>query len=157
MCGLQGTGKTTACGKLSLYCKAEDPPRKVLLVACDVYRPAAIDQLKQLAQQTETEVFEAGTDKNPVDIARDAYNYAVQNDFDTIIVDTAGRQGIDEPLMRELKAIKNVVRPDEVLLVVDAMTGQEAANLTKAFNDNVGITGAILTKLDGDTRGGAKP
>jgi len=155
MCGLQGTGKTTACGKLSLYCKEEKEPRKVLLVACDVYRPAAIEQLQTLAKQTGTEVYAAGTDKNPVDIARDAYNYAVQNDFDTIIVDTAGRQVIDEPLMRELKAIKNVVRPDEVLLVVDAMTGQEAANLTKAFNDNVGITGAILTKLDGDTRGGA--
>ena len=155
MCGLQGTGKTTACGKLSLFCKEEEVPRKVLLVACDVYRPAAIEQLQTLAKQTGTEVYSAGTDKNPVDIARDAYNYAVQNDFDTIIVDTAGRQVIDAPLMRELKAIKNVVRPDEVLLVVDAMTGQEAANLTKAFNDNVGITGAILTKLDGDTRGGA--
>jgi len=155
MCGLQGTGKTTACGKLSLYCKEEKEPRKVLLVACDVYRPAAIEQLQLLAKQTGTEVYSAGTDKSPVDIARDAYNFAVQNDFDTIIVDTAGRQVIDEPLMRELKAIKNVVRPDEVLLVVDAMTGQEAANLTKAFNDNIGITGAILTKLDGDTRGGA--
>jgi signal recognition particle subunit SRP54 len=94
MCGLQGTGKTTACGKLSLFCKGETPPRKVLLVACDVYRPAAIEQLQTLAKQTNTEVFAAGTDMNPVDIARDAYNFAVQNQFDTIIVDTAGRQVI---------------------------------------------------------------
>lgn len=155
MAGLQGTGKTTAAAKLSLYCKRENPPRKVLLVACDVYRPAAIEQLETLARQTNTSVFSKGTDASPVDIAREAITYASQNGFDTVIVDTAGRQVIDDKLMRELKTIKNMVQPDEVLLVVDAMTGQEAANLTKAFNDAVGITGAILTKLDGDTRGGA--
>eukprot|EP00287_Rhodomonas_sp_CCMP768_P016858 CAMPEP_0202815056 /NCGR_PEP_ID=MMETSP1389-20130828/5998_1 /ASSEMBLY_ACC=CAM_ASM_000865 /TAXON_ID=302021 /ORGANISM="Rhodomonas sp., Strain CCMP768" /LENGTH=486 /DNA_ID=CAMNT_0049486931 /DNA_START=253 /DNA_END=1713 /DNA_ORIENTATION=- len=155
MTGLQGTGKTTATAKLALYCKQEEKPRKVLLVACDVYRPAAIDQLETLAKQTNTTVFSRGTDANPIQIAKEAIKFAQDNDFDTVIVDTAGRQVIDAPLMNELKSIKNVVGPDEVLLVVDAMTGQEAANLTKEFNQAVGITGAILTKLDGDTRGGA--
>jgi len=155
MTGLQGTGKTTATAKLALYCQQEEVPRKVLLVACDIYRPAAIDQLQTLAKQINTEVFSRGTDVNPIQIAKEAYKYAQDNGFDTMIVDTAGRQVIDAPLMNELKSIKNVLNPEEVLLVVDAMTGQEAANLTKEFNQAVGITGAILTKLDGDTRGGA--
>lgn len=155
MAGLQGTGKTTATAKLALYCQQQDPPRKVLLVACDVYRPAAIEQLQTLAGQVGCEVFQKGTEENPRTIAREALEYAKENGFDTVIVDTAGRQVVDQNLMTELKDVKHVVQPDEVLLVVDAMTGQEAANLTKSFNDVVGITGAILTKLDGDTRGGA--
>mmetsp|Transcript_43265 Transcript_43265/g.169333 ORF Transcript_43265/g.169333 Transcript_43265/m.169333 type:complete len:313 (-) Transcript_43265:2567-3505(-) len=153
--GLQGAGKTTAAAKLALYCKKEDPPRKVLLVAADVYRPAAIEQLQILGKQTETTVYSLGKDESPVKIAKEAINNAKMQGFDTVIIDTAGRQVIDDNLMQELKQIKDVSDPDEVLLVVDAMTGQEAANLTKAFNDAVGITGAILTKMDGDSRGGA--
>eukprot|EP00188_Purpureofilum_apyrenoidigerum_P005488 Plantae.Rhodophyta-Purpureofilum_apyrenoidigerum.ctg7188.p1 GENE.Plantae.Rhodophyta-Purpureofilum_apyrenoidigerum.ctg7188~~Plantae.Rhodophyta-Purpureofilum_apyrenoidigerum.ctg7188.p1 ORF type:complete len:537 (+),score=119.97 Plantae.Rhodophyta-Purpureofilum_apyrenoidigerum.ctg7188:89-1699(+) len=153
--GLQGAGKTTAAAKLALYCKKEDKPQKVLLVAADVYRPAAIEQLQTLGKQIDTPVYSLGRDKSPVTIAKEAINSAKVQGFDTVIIDTAGRQVIDENLMKELKNIKDVSNPDEVLLVVDAMTGQEAANLTKAFNDAVGITGAILTKMDGDTRGGA--
>ncbi|KAA8494684.1 Signal recognition particle protein [Porphyridium purpureum] len=155
LAGLQGAGKTTAAAKLALYCKSEAKPRRVLLCACDVYRPAAIEQLKTLGASIDTEVFAMGTDVEPERIAREAISYAKKNKFDTVIVDTAGRQVIDTKLMAELKRVKNSVTPDEILLVVDAMTGQEAANLTRAFNDAVGITGAILTKLDGDTRGGA--
>lgn len=153
--GLQGAGKTTAAAKLALYCKKEDPPRKVLLVAADIYRPAAIEQLQTLGKQTETTVYALGRDVSPVTICKEAINNAKVQGFDTVIIDTAGRQIIDESLMTELQKIKQATDPDEVLLVVDAMTGQEAANLTKAFNDAVGITGAILTKMDGDTRGGA--
>ena len=144
MCGLQGTGKTTACGKLSLYCKQEKPPRKVLLVACDVYRPAAIEQLQTLAKQTGTEVYSAGTDMSPVDIARDAYNFAVQNDFDTIIVDTAGRQviillddshrvsrSIVEKLGQELIIQKKLVNCRR-LVIDEPLLRQFRATLTKA-------------------------
>jgi len=155
LAGLQGAGKTTAAAKLALYCKSENPPRKVLLCAADIYRPAAIEQLKTLGSSIDVEVFSLGNKEAPEKIAREAIAYARANKMDTVIVDTAGRQVIDENLMAELQRVKNAVTPDEILLVVDAMTGQEAANLTRVFNEKVGITGAILTKLDGDTRGGA--
>jgi len=153
LAGLQGAGKTTAAAKLALYCVKEK--RKVLLVAADIYRPAAIEQLKTLGKKTDTEVFSLGTELPADQICREAIAYAKKNGFDTVIVDTAGRQVIDLELMDELKKVKAAVNAQETLLVVDAMTGQEAANLTRAFNEQVGITGAILTKLDGDTRGGA--
>lgn len=153
MAGLQGAGKTTAAAKLALYCKNEK--RSVLMVACDVYRPAAIEQLETLGGQIGVEVFSMGTDANPRDIARKGIERAREQGIHTVIVDTAGRQVVDTKLMRELKDIKTVSKADETLLVVDAMTGQEAATLTEAFNEEVGITGAILTKMDGDTRGGA--
>lgn len=153
MAGLQGAGKTTAAAKLALYCQNED--RSVLMVACDVYRPAAIEQLETLGAQIDVEVFSMGTDENPRDIARKGIDRAKELGIDTVIVDTAGRQVVDTKLMQELKDLKKVTKADETLLVVDAMTGQEAAILTEAFNDEVGISGAILTKMDGDTRGGA--
>ena len=153
LAGLQGAGKTTAAAKLALYLKKEK--RSVMMVACDVYRPAAIDQLQTLAKTVEVEVFSLGTKADPRDIVRKGIEEARKKSIDTVIVDTAGRQVIDQKLMKELKDIKNVSSADETLLVVDAMTGQEAATLTKSFNDEVGITGAILTKMDGDTRGGA--
>lgn len=153
MAGLQGTGKTTASAKLALHLRKEN--RTCLLVATDVYRPAAIDQLITLGQQIDAPVFELGTDVNPVEIARQGVARAREMGVDTVIIDTAGRLQIDADMMGELAQIKATVQPHETLLVVDAMTGQEAANLTRTFHEQIGITGAILTKLDGDTRGGA--
>ncbi|QLL30010.1 signal recognition particle protein [Thermosynechococcus sichuanensis E542] len=153
MAGLQGTGKTTATAKLALHLRKER--RSTLLVATDVYRPAAIDQLITLGKQIDVPVFEMGTEASPVEIARQGVAKAKELGVDTVIIDTAGRLQIDADMMAELAAIKEAVQPHETLLVVDAMTGQEAANLTRAFHEQVGITGAILTKLDGDTRGGA--
>jgi signal recognition particle subunit SRP54 len=153
MAGLQGTGKTTASAKLALHLRKEN--RSVLLVATDVYRPAAIDQLVTLGKQINVPVFQLGTDVNPVDIARQGVDYARTEGIDTVIIDTAGRLQIDADMMAELAQIKASVQPHDVLLVVDAMTGQEAANLTRTFHEQIGITGAILTKMDGDTRGGA--
>jgi signal recognition particle subunit SRP54 len=153
MAGLQGTGKTTATAKLALHLRKEN--RSTMLVATDVYRPAAVDQLVTLGQQIDVPVFELGTEANPVDIARQGVEQARADGVDTVIVDTAGRLQIDPKMMAELADIKAAIDPDEVLLVVDAMTGQEAANLTRTFHDEIGITGAILTKMDGDARGGA--
>lgn len=153
MAGLQGTGKTTASAKLALHLRKLD--RSVLLVAADTYRPAAIDQLITLGKQISIPVFSLGAEANPVEIARQGVAQAREQGIDTVIVDTAGRLQIDETMMGELIRIKNTIEPTETLLVVDAMTGQEAANLTRTFHEQVGITGAILTKLDGDTRGGA--
>lgn len=153
MAGLQGTGKTTASAKLALHLRKQN--RSSLLVATDIYRPAAIDQLVTLGRQINIPVFEMGTDANPVDIAAQGLAKAKEEGIDTVIVDTAGRLQIDKDMMSELADIKQAISPHEVLLVVDAMTGQEAANLTRTFHEEIGITGAILTKLDGDTRGGA--
>ncbi|MGB8703304.1 MAG: signal recognition particle protein [Thermosynechococcaceae cyanobacterium] len=153
MAGLQGTGKTTAAAKLALHLRKEG--RKSLLVATDIYRPAAIDQLVTLGKQINVPVFELGTEVNPVEIAKRGLEEAKTLKVDTVIIDTAGRLQIDPAMMQELAQIKKAVQPHETLLVVDAMTGQEAANLTRTFHDEIGITGAILTKLDGDTRGGA--
>ncbi|MEL6929400.1 MAG: signal recognition particle protein [Cyanobacteria bacterium J06600_6] len=153
MAGLQGTGKTTATAKLALYLRKQE--RSCLMVGTDVYRPAAIDQLQTLGQQIDVPVFEMGTDANPVEIARQGLAKAQELGVDTVIVDTAGRLQIDGDMMDELSQIKKAINPDDTLLVVDSMTGQEAANLTYTFHDQIGITGAILTKLDGDSRGGA--
>ncbi|MBD2180871.1 signal recognition particle protein [Planktothrix sp. FACHB-1355] len=153
MAGLQGTGKTTAAAKLALHLRKEN--RSAMLVATDVYRPAAIDQLVTLGKQIEVPVFELGSDADPVEIARQGVERAKAEGIDTVIIDTAGRLQIDRDMMAELARIKQTVQPHEVLLVVDAMTGQEAANLTRTFHEQIGITGAILTKMDGDTRGGA--
>ncbi len=153
MAGLQGTGKTTATAKLALHLRKED--RTCLLVATDVYRPAAIDQLITLGQQIDVPVFELGKDADPVEIARQGVARARETGVDTVIIDTAGRLQIDQTMMGELARLKETVHPHETLLVVDAMTGQEAANLTRTFHEQIGITGAILTKLDGDSRGGA--
>jgi signal recognition particle subunit SRP54 len=153
MAGLQGTGKTTATAKLALYLQKQQ--RNCLMVATDVYRPAAIDQLITLGKQIKVPVFELGKDANPVEIATQSIVKAKELQVDTVIIDTAGRLQIDEGMMEELAQIKNAVQPHEILLVVDAMTGQEAANLTRTFHDQIGITGAILTKMDGDSRGGA--
>ncbi|WP_019500119.1 signal recognition particle protein [Pseudanabaena sp. PCC 6802] len=153
MAGLQGTGKTTATAKLALHLRKQD--RSTMLVATDVYRPAAIDQLITLGKQINVPVFEMGTDSDPVEIAKQGVAKAKEQGIDTVIVDTAGRLQIDRDMMAELSRIKQAINPHEVLLVVDAMTGQEAANLTRTFHEQIGITGAILTKLDGDTRGGA--
>jgi signal recognition particle subunit SRP54 len=153
MAGLQGTGKTTATAKLALHLRKQN--RTCLLIATDVYRPAAIDQLVTLGQQIDVPVFEMGTDADPVEIARQGVARAKELGVDTAIVDTAGRLQIDPEMMAELARIKQTIQPHETLLVVDAMTGQEAANLTRSFHEEIGITGAILTKLDGDTRGGA--
>jgi signal recognition particle subunit SRP54 len=152
MAGLQGTGKTTATAKLALYHKKQS--KKTLLVAGDIYRPAAIDQLKTLGQQIGIPVFDLGK-TDPVAIAQQGVAKGVAEGFDTVIVDTAGRLQIDQSMMAELEQIKAAIAPHETLLVVDAMTGQEAANLTREFHTRVGVTGAILTKMDGDTRGGA--
>jgi signal recognition particle subunit SRP54 len=153
MAGLQGTGKTTASAKLALHLRKQN--RRALLVATDIYRPAAIDQLVTLGKQIDVPVFQLGTGVDPVEIARQGIEYAKAEGIDTAIVDTAGRLQIDRDLMAELANIKKTIQPDETLLVVDAMTGQEAATLTRTFNEEIGITGAILTKLDGDSRGGA--
>eukprot|EP01036_Dinobryon_divergens_P033287 gene33287-43040_t len=153
--GLQGAGKTTACAKLAQWAVKQKYGTKILLVAADVYRPAAIEQLKTLGARLNIEVYSEGVDANPVQICKRAYSKAMLEGYDTVIFDTAGRQVVDERLMDELRQIKNAVMPDEMLLVVDAMTGQEAATLTARFNKDIGISGAILTKMDGDTRGGA--
>ncbi|MFM2060694.1 MAG: signal recognition particle protein [Cyanobacteriota bacterium] len=153
MAGLQGTGKTTATAKLALHLRKLD--RSCLLVATDVYRPAAIDQLITLGKQINVPVFEMGSDADPVEIARQGVERAKAEGINTVIVDTAGRLQIDQDMMAELASIKSTIAPDETLLVVDAMTGQEAANLTRTFHEQIGITGAILTKMDGDSRGGA--
>lgn len=153
MAGLQGVGKTTACAKLALYLKKKG--KNCMLVAADVYRPAAIDQLVILGNQVEVPVYEAGTKVTPMEIAKQGLEEAKKKGMDVVIVDTAGRLQADKSMMEELKQVKQVVNPTEVLLVVDAMTGQEAAALVAAFNLEIGITGAILTKLDGDSRGGA--
>jgi signal recognition particle subunit SRP54 len=150
--GLQGSGKTTQAGKLALRLKEQG--RRTLLAAADVYRPAAIAQLQTLGKQIDLPVFEQG-EGDPVKIARDGVAEAKRLGLSTVIIDTAGRLQIDEELMRELERIKAAVNPKEILLVADAMTGQEATNIAKAFHDRLGITGVILTKLDGDTRGGA--
>jgi signal recognition particle subunit SRP54 len=153
MAGLQGAGKTTATAKLALHLRKEN--RTTLMVATDVYRPAAIDQLITLGKQIDVPVFDMGTDANPVEIARQGIAKARELGVDVVIVDTAGRLQIDDRMMTELADVKDAIAPHEVLLVVDSAIGQEAANVTMTFNDRIGITGAILTKLDGDTRGGA--
>jgi len=150
--GLQGSGKTTQAGKLALRLKEQG--RRSLLIAADVYRPAAIEQLKTLGKQVALPVYELGA-ADPVRIVRDGIAEAKRLGISTVIIDTAGRLQIDEPLMEELEKIKALARPSEILLVADAMTGQEATNVAKGFHDRLGITGVILTKLDGDTRGGA--
>lgn len=152
MCGLQGAGKTTMCGKLAGMLKKQN--KKVMLAACDVYRPAAIKQLQVIGGKVNVPVFEEGQ-INPVKIAKDALDEAKRQGADVLIIDTAGRLHIDEQLMEELQKIKAEVTPDEILLVVDSMTGQDAVNVAETFNQKLDITGVIITKLDGDTRGGA--
>ncbi len=152
MCGLQGAGKTTHCAKLAKYLKEQN--RRPLLVACDVYRPAAIEQLKIMGEKAGAHVFEMGQ-IDPVKIAKEGIKYAKDNGFDVVMLDTAGRLHIDETLMEELENIKRETQPNEILLVVDSMTGQDAVNVAESFNNALDITGVILTKLDGDTRGGA--
>ncbi len=154
MSGLQGSGKTTFSGKFANLLKNKKG-KKPLLVACDVYRPAAIEQLKVLGQQIDVPVYSDETTKDPVKIARDAIKFAKENGKDIVIVDTAGRLAVDEEMMKEIAAIKNAIQPNETLFVVDAMTGQDAVNTAKEFNDRLDFNGVILTKLDGDTRGGA--
>lgn len=153
MCGLQGAGKTTATAKLANYLKTKG--KKTLLVACDIYRPAAIEQLKINGEKVSTEVFEMGTSVKPKDIAKNAVEYAVKNNFNVVILDTAGRLHVDEDMMNELVEVKAAVDVHETLLVVDAMTGQDAVNVAEQFNEKIGIDGVILSKMDGDTRGGA--
>lgn len=153
MVGLQGAGKTTACGKLANYLRKQG--KRPLLVACDVYRPAAVKQLQVLGSQINIPVFEMGTGTNPVEIAKKAIAHAKSMQLDTVFIDTAGRLHIDEELMQELSDIKESVNPQEILLVVDSMTGQDAVNVAESFNNRLDIDGIILTKLDGDTRGGA--
>ena len=150
--GLQGSGKTTTIGKIANLIRKKNS-KKPLLVACDIYRPAAIEQLKQIGKELNIEVYEEGK-KDPVEISKNAINYAKENGFDYVLIDTAGRLHIDEDLMNELKNIKKEVNPEEVLLVIDAMMGQDAINVIKGFNESLELTGVILTKLDGDTRGG---
>ena len=151
--GLQGSGKTTTIAKIANLLRKKHK-KKPLLVACDVYRPAAIEQLKQLGRELNIEVYDEGKG-NPVEISSNAISYAKENNYDYVLIDTAGRLHIDEELMDELKSIKSEVKPHEILLVVDSMTGQDAVNIAQTFNENVGIDGVVLTKLDGDTRGGA--
>ena len=153
MCGLQGAGKTTHCAKLAAYFKKKG--KNPLLVACDIYRPAAVDQLKTVGAAVGVPVFSRGTEVPAADIARAGVEYAKRQCCDMVFVDTAGRLHIDDGLMQELEEVKRVTAPTEILLVVDAMTGQDAVNVAKAFNDRLDITGVILTKMDGDTRGGA--
>ncbi|GAY72953.1 signal recognition particle, subunit Ffh SRP54 [Lentilactobacillus kosonis] len=154
MSGLQGAGKTTTAGKLALKLKDEQNARP-LLIADDVYRPAAIDQLQTVGEQIDVPVFQLGTDVDPVEIAKRGVAQAIENHNDYVIIDTAGRLQIDEALMGELQNIKSEVKPDEILLVIDAMTGQNAVATAEGFNDALDVTGVVLTKLDGDTRGGA--
>lgn len=152
MCGLQGAGKTTMCAKLGAHLKKSG--KRPLLVACDIYRPAAINQLQVVGKQAGVEVFERGT-QNPVKTAKQAIDHAKKQGLDTVIIDTAGRLHINEELMRELQDIKREVKPTEILLVVDSMTGQDAVTVAESFNRDLDITGVVLTKLDGDTRGGS--
>ncbi|WP_343604001.1 signal recognition particle protein [Fluviicola sp.] len=154
MSGLQGSGKTTFSGKLANYLKTKKN-KKPLLVACDVYRPAAIDQLHVLGEQLGIEVFSNKEEKDPVKIATEAVNYAKSKGFNVVIVDTAGRLAVDEAMMDEIERVKKALNPTETLFVVDSMTGQDAVNTAKAFNDRINFDGVVLTKLDGDTRGGA--
>ena len=151
--GLQGSGKTTFAGKLANYVKKQG--RSTLLVACDVYRPAAIDQLKVLGEQIGVEVYAEVENKNPVDISRNAVDYARKSGKKVVIIDTAGRLAVDEQMMREIEAVKAAINPSETLFVVDSMTGQDAVNTAKTFNDRLNFDGVVLTKLDGDSRGGA--
>jgi signal recognition particle subunit SRP54 len=150
--GLQGSGKTTTIGKLANFLR-KNHKKKPLLVACDVYRPAAIEQLKTIGKELNIEVYSEGK-KNPIEITKNACAYAKENNFDYILIDTAGRLQIDDNLMEELQNISNEVNPDEILLVIDSMMGQDAINVINGFNDKLDLTGVILTKLDGDTRGG---
>ncbi|MBX7063421.1 MAG: signal recognition particle protein [Saprospiraceae bacterium] len=152
--GLQGSGKTTFSGKLAYYLKNKKS-KKPLLVACDVYRPAAIDQITVLGEQTHVTVYKEPENKNPLEIAQNAVKHAKANGYDVVIVDTAGRLSIDEDMMAEIESLKNNLQPQETLFVVDSMTGQDAVNTAKNFNDRINYNGVVLTKLDGDTRGGA--
>ncbi len=154
MSGLQGSGKTTMSGKLALMLKSKKN-RRPLLAACDVYRPAAIDQLTVLGEQIDVPVYKEEGNKNPIEIAQNAIREAKAKNYDVVIVDTAGRLAVDEQMMQEIAAIKEAVTPDQILFVVDAMTGQDAVNTAKEFNDRLDFNGVVLTKLDGDTRGGA--
>ncbi|NBV14567.1 MAG: signal recognition particle protein [Sphingobacteriia bacterium] len=153
MAGLQGSGKTTFTGKLAKFLKSKG--RNPLLVACDIYRPAAMDQLSVLGEQVDVPVFRDDDNRNPVDIARKGIEQARKLGKDIVLIDTAGRLAVDEEMMKEIAAIKEAIQPQEILFVVDAMTGQDAVNTAKAFNDRLDFTGVVLTKLDGDTRGGA--
>lgn len=153
MSGLQGSGKTTFSGKLAAYLRKKG--KKPLLVACDVYRPAAIDQLETLGKQLDVVVFSDRGDKDPVNIAKKGIDYAKAHGFSAVIIDTAGRLAVDEQMMDEITRVKKAIQPQETLFVVDAMTGQDAVNTAKAFNERLDIDGVVLTKLDGDTRGGA--
>ncbi len=153
MVGLQGAGKTTTSAKLSSLIKSQG--KRPLLVACDVYRPAAIDQLIKVGKQVNVPVFSMGNQVNPVDIAKAGLEHAKENNNDVVIIDTAGRLHIDEVLMDELKNIKAALKPQEILLVVDAMTGQDAVNVAESFDNTLGLDGVVMTKLDGDSRGGA--
>ena len=153
MVGLQGAGKTTTSGKLGNYFKKQG--KRPLLVACDVYRPAAIKQLQVVGEKLDIPVFNMGDKESPVNIAKAGLSHAIKNNHDLVIIDTAGRLHIDETLMDELKSIKSEVKPHEILLVVDSMTGQDAVNVSESFDEALGLDGVILTKLDGDTRGGA--
>lgn len=153
MCGLQGSGKTTTTGKLALLLRKKFG-MKPLMVACDVYRPAAIDQLKQLGKELNIEVYSEGKG-NPVEIAKNAVSYAKENGYNYVLIDTAGRLHIDDELMEELQNINEEVKPNEILLVIDSMVGQDAVNVITGFNERLPLTGAVLTKLDGDTKGGA--
>ena len=152
--GLQGSGKTTFCGKLAYYLK-NNKKNKPLLVACDVYRPAAIDQISVLSEQVSVEVYKEIDNKDPIKISQNSIDFAKKNKNDVVIIDTAGRLAVDEKMMTEISNIKYAINPDEILFVVDSMTGQDAVNTAKAFNDELNFDGVILTKLDGDTRGGA--
>lgn len=152
MCGLQGAGKTSFCGKLAQFLTKQG--KKPMLVACDIYRPAAITQLKVVGKSVNAPVFEKGN-QSPVKTASEAISEASYKGYDTVIIDTAGRLHIDEQLMGELKEVKNAVKPTEILLVVDSMTGQDAVTVAQSFNEQLDVTGVVLTKLDGDTRGGA--
>jgi len=152
--GLQGSGKTTFTGKLAKFLRTKKGKR-VLLSACDVYRPAAITQLGVLGEQVGVDVYKEEDNKNPVEIAQNAVNHAAKMGFDVVIIDTAGRLAVDEDMMNEIEAIKNAINPTEALFVVDAMTGQDAVNTAKAFNERIDYNGVVLTKMDGDTRGGA--
>ncbi|RDY24803.1 signal recognition particle protein [Romboutsia maritimum] len=153
MVGLQGAGKTTTSGKLGGYFKKQG--KRPLLVACDVYRPAAIKQLQVVGEKLDIPVFNMGDKESPVNIAKAGLSHAIKNNNDLVIIDTAGRLHVDEVLMDELKSIKSEVKPHEILLVVDSMTGQDAVNVAESFNEALGVDGVVLTKLDGDTRGGA--
>ena len=147
--GLQGSGKTTFCGKLGYYLK-NNKKNKPLLVACDVYRPAAIDQISVLSEQVSVEVYKEIDNKDPIKISQNSIDFAKKNKNDVVIIDTAGRLAVDEKMMTEISNIKSAIHPDEILFVVDSMTGQDAVNTAKAFNDELNFDGVILTKLDGD-------